>query len=341
MKKLIILIAMACTVYQSKAAVFTVCNLSNSGAQFTQIDPAIAAATNGDTIYVSGSSVGYADCTINKNIKLIGPGTYAQKDNQLTATIAIIGTSSGLNGIAVLGFRILNNIRIASNIQNLEIAFNLFAGNTATYFLGGTVNVSNIHVHSNIFNNGGNVLVFDNIASISNVTIEHNIIRGTITQVAGANFNIAHNIFYNSNGDAFGSVNNAVINDNIFYNVNPINGAINCAYNNNLSYSTSTTFPNMPIGNGNIDNTNPLLINVAATGGYLPTYNFNLQAGSPAINAASDGTNIGLFGGGNIVSTTGEVYNMPVIRKMLIQNTNVPQNGNVNVKVRSTKSRTN
>jgi hypothetical protein len=38
---------------------------------------------------------------------------------------------------------------------------------------------------------------------------------------------------------------------------------------------------------------------------------------------------------------TGEVYNMPVIRKMMIQNTSVPQNGNIDVKVRSTKSRTN
>jgi hypothetical protein len=96
------------------------------------------------------------------------------------------------------------------------------------------------------------------------------------------------------------------------------------------------------LGGTNIDNTDPLFILAPATGGYLPSHNFSLLAGSPAINSGNDGTNIGITGGSsNINTVTGEVFNMPVIRKMNIQNTNVPQSGNVNVKVRSTKARTN
>lgn len=33
----------------------------------------------------------------------------------------------------------------------------------------------------------------------------------------------------------------------------------------------------------------------------------------------------------------GKMYNMPVIRKMMIQNTSVPQNGNIDVKVEKYK----
>jgi hypothetical protein len=93
-------------------------------------------------------------------------------------------------------------------------------------------------------------------------------------------------------------------------------------------------------GTGNLDNVNPLFVNVA-TGNYSAAYNFHLQAGSPGIGASSIGDDIGFYGGSFESTITGETLNMTVIRVMDIQNQNVPQTGNVNVKVRSTKSRTN
>jgi hypothetical protein len=347
MKKTTLLILITSLYFNANAAIFTVCNLPNSGAQYSQINPAIAAATNGDTIYVIGSNITYNNCTIDKNITLIGPGTYAQKEYVIPATVALISFSTGLNGVAVLGFNC--SIKAASNIQNIEIGYNNLnaIGGTHPLDFFNAPSVSNLHIHSNIIT--GSVINicadFQGCTPLNNVIIENNIItKGAISTLNGNFVFLTNNVFYNSTytGDnAFSSVSNAILNNNIFYNSDPLSGATSCSYNNNITYSSSTTFPALPVGNGNIDNTDPLMVNVSNTGAYLPTLNFALQAGSPALNAGNDGENMGITGGNNTSTVTGEVYNMPVIRKMMIQNTSVPQNGNIDVKVRSTKSRTN
>lgn len=345
--KLITFLIITANALTADATIYTVCNLPNSGAQFNDINNAITAASNGDTLYVLGSNTTYADVTLNKNIWLIGPGTYAQKEYVMPATVSKIDLDDNLNGAAVLGFNC--NIYGGSNIQNLEIGYNQLNG-IANYPIQfqNCSNISNMHIHSNIIIAGGysaNIAVsFVGSTFINNIVFENNIFNGTFANMNGNFVSLQHNVFYNCTfnvDDAFSNIANCIINNNIFYNSDPVTGASGCSFNNNISYSSSTTFTNMPAGNGNIDNTNPLMVNVANSGGYLPTLNFALQAGSPALNAGNDGTNMGVTGG-NITSTvTGEVYNMPVIRKMMIQNTSVPQNGNINVKVRSTKSRTN
>jgi hypothetical protein len=56
------------------ATVLTVSNNPDRPAQFTQVDPAIAAAAAGDTIYVYGSLTTYNDFIINKRLVVIGAG---------------------------------------------------------------------------------------------------------------------------------------------------------------------------------------------------------------------------------------------------------------------------
>jgi hypothetical protein len=62
----------------TNAAVLTVNNSPNNPGQYAQIDPAIAAANVGDTIYVQGSSANYSNATITKSLTIIGAGTYSQ-----------------------------------------------------------------------------------------------------------------------------------------------------------------------------------------------------------------------------------------------------------------------
>jgi hypothetical protein len=97
------------------------------------------------------------------------------------------------------------------------------------------------------------------------------------------------------------------------------------------------------LGGTNIDNVDPQFVNITLATGFNINYNYTLQAASPAHNAGSDGTDLGYYGGPSVVDLTrrGEVINMPVVRQMTIQNITVPQNGNINVKVRSTISRVN
>jgi hypothetical protein len=134
---------------------------------------------------------------------------------------------------------------------------------------------------------------------------------------------------------------NATIQNNIFYRADPTQYTSGCAFNHNISYNPSGTFTNLN-GTGNFDNTNPQFVNFPSGGDYFNwTHNYDLSPSSPGNNAGTDGTDIGIYGGTFPVNPYGETYNMPVIRQMNITNTNVPQNGNVNVKVRSTKSRGN
>jgi len=52
----------------------TVSNNPNAVAQYTDIPPAIAAASPGDTIYVGGSPNSYSNFTIDRKLVIIGAG---------------------------------------------------------------------------------------------------------------------------------------------------------------------------------------------------------------------------------------------------------------------------
>ena len=187
-----------------------------------------------------------------------------------------------------------------------------------------------------------------------NLLIQNCIFNGSISGLNIPGTVIQNNIFLGNN-DAFDGLNvynnggcytssyiiNATIQNNIFYRANPINFTSGCAFNNNISYSPATTFSAMP-GSGNLDNTDPQFTNFPVAGDYFSyAHNFHLLAASLGHNAGTDGKDIGFYGGVFPSSTSGEVLGVPVIRQMNLQNTNVIQGGNVNVKVRSTKARIN
>jgi hypothetical protein len=67
-----------------------------------------------------------------------------------------------------------------------------------------------------------------------------------------------------------------------------------------------------------------------------------LQAGSAAIAAGSDGTDIGVHGGTNMFfSESGEVLINPIIREVSILNPTVTPSGTINVQVIATKPKDN
>lgn len=326
------------------ATVITVNNTLTGAGQFTQIDPAIASAAAGDTIYVSGSTSAYNDCTINKSITLLGPGTFSSKQNGFPASINAIIFQPNVSNVTITGFKITNSIYISKyslGLANTNINFVIIKNNV---FPAGAFGL-----HFNALSNSSNFLISGNILgsvdfsmnpnpNVSNVTLENNIINGYINSLNCNNCLLLNNVFYN-NSNAFNTtITNAIIQNNIFYNAHPSNFTSGCTFLNNLTYSTSLTYPTLS-GTGNIDNVNPLFINVGTSGGYVATYDFRLQNSSPGHNAGTDGKDLGIYGGSAFVALSGETYNMPVVRQMTIINTNVSQNGNLNVKVRSTKAR--
>ena len=62
------------------------------------------------------------------------------------------------------------------------------------------------------------------------------------------------------------------------------------------------------------------------------TFDYSLQPSSPGVNAGTDGTDIGIFGGIGF-SITGEPDDLPVVTRFDILNPMVPQNGSLRVRI--------
>ena len=145
-----------------------------------------------------------------------------------------------------------------------------------------------------------------------------------------------------------------IIENNIFYNINPDDGTNqtfnNFTFDNNISYS-GYTLPTMPpagnVGSGNKDNTDPMLISLFndptnITVNYTLD-NLRLANGSPASKAGTDGTDIGPTGGAYPVylSTnrylTGEPTIPEVKTAVFTPNSSVAPGGTLQIQTTATK----
>ncbi len=331
------------TIFSSSllAAVFTVNNAPGGGAQFTQINAAVAAASAGDTLLISGSSDVYTDATLSKSLTLLGPGAFNNSVFGLKARIANVNLSNNSSNSAICGLEFAGGSlsAFAITVSNIRVVNCHFP---SSRLLLNLTNSSNVYIQNNIFSGGNSSIEINGGSGNFNFLIDHNIINGFINGSTISGVTVQNNVFYNSapNGQPsafFNACSLLVIKNNIFYNSSPSANISSSIYDNNITYSSSTTYS--PLGGTNIDNANPLFVNVPNGGNYLVSHDFHLQATSPGKNAGSDGTDIGYYGGIVQVNPSGEPIEMPFIRSMNVLNSNVAPNGNVNVKVISTKSK--
>lgn len=331
---------------QCKAAVFTVSNAAGGGAQYTQIDAAISAATAGDTIYVKGtspvvsnsSSTMYNSATITKSLTLIGSGTFAQKQIALISFVNALTISSNINGVTIKGFAFYNGIDLSNktSISNITINENYFF--VGGINMAGASNLSYLNIADNNLSTAN--IDFTTSTTCFNLIISNNLISGHLNGMQFSNANVQNNVFYypNNGGNVCGGSNSGVVfKNNIYYNANASANTLACTFLNNITYHATITYPTL--GASNYDNTNPLFVNSPTSNQYSTIYNFNLQPASQGINAGADATDIGYFGGGVNITLTGEPQNVPILRQMDVLNGNIPLNGNVTVKVKSTKAR--
>ena len=117
-------------------------------------------------------------------------------------------------------------------------------------------------------------------------------------------------------------------------------GTSNSTYLNNLCRVAGTFPPSPASGNtasGNIEASDPLFVNNPVNTLYGTARDYHLLAGSPALAAANDGTEIGLHGGYTGFSEQLEVLINPIVRAMSILNTTVASNGTLSVQLQATK----
>jgi hypothetical protein len=149
---------------------------------------------------------------------------------------------------------------------------------------------------------------------------------------------ISNNIFIGDsaigNYEVFLDVSNAIVTNNIFYYRDP-KGCAYCNMSYNLTYKT--TQDTLPYGNNtggnNIANQDPMFAGAPQEShNFSYDYDYHLGQGSPGINAGSDGTNLGIYGGSYPYS---DVIPIPKVSNVNILNPKIPVNDTLNVRIKA------
>lgn len=337
MKTTILLLCALATSQMLNATVHTVSNEPGYPAQYTTIADAIAAAAAGDTLYLSGSGTNYGDITLTMPLAIIGVG---YNIGSAASQVSSVYCEAGSAGSKFIGLYLAGYIYPSYTAPNTNILIERcrIYGTDASYPMDGLI-IKNCVIVGGI--NMG--------SDWTNVLITNNLITGAISGSTSPSVLISNNVFV---GDPFyyralGDISYAVISNNIFYyqsyvsGVNPYVGAQNCAFNNNISYLTnSDALPpatGSNVGSGNLVGVDPLFVNVPDYYFNL-SYDYHLQAGSPGKNAGTDGTDIGLYGGGApLVGMLDGVPRLPLVTTFNLLNTSIGVGGSLNVEVEGSK----
>ncbi|MEO6832190.1 MAG: hypothetical protein ABI378_07320, partial [Chitinophagaceae bacterium] len=209
-----------------------------------------------------------------------------------------------------------------------------------------------ILIDGNYFENPG--YDFQTLASYdyNNITLRNNVFNGQIYQFypstsSGNNLYIYNNLFL-VDGYAFAGSNRYLIfRNNIFYRADPNSAMSSSDFDYNLIYKahyTVNTFPSSgnTVGSHNLNNVDPKFVTFPANGDYYSyAYDFNLQSTSTAINAGSDGKDVGLTGGDGYFQPFG-IPNIPQINQFSITtpaNATIAPGGNLQISVKSSIAR--
>ena len=146
------------------------------------------------------------------------------------------------------------------------------------------------------------------------------------------NFNGATNTFFNN-------CNNPTVNNNmlvlgttaVISSITTNNSTIN--FQNCLTFDFGGGSVAALSGTNNLNNTNPKFVNIGtpANPGFLYTNNYKLATGSPAINAGSDGDDLGIYGQGFLFQMKGYPFDLPYPTQINITNAIVEAGGTLQV----------
>ncbi len=316
--------------------VHTVDNRSQSGAQFTEVQTAIDAATAGDIIQIHPSATNYGSVIINKTLNMVGLGHDPITHNQgLTASLSNITFTGTATNSEIRGLTINSIVRSGTinNLDNIHIIQN---------------KISAISVPlSNSLGDGwiveGNYIT-NTSTGISTTAdgwlIKNNFMLGGVASLNVTNL-VTNNIFFSTSNSAtdiyFSNCTSTIISNNIFVtNGNMtefgISSSTNLDFRNNLTYSyVGNTIVDLP-GANNLDNTNPMFTTVpTTTENDFYNNDYHLTGGSPGNNYGTDGTNIGIFGNNFLFDPQGRPDLMPYPISISINNNVVAPGQNLSV----------
>ncbi len=283
----------------------------------TALTDAIAATSNGDIVYVVPSGTSYGDIgAISTEISIFGAGLNPDQTTPDNSTIqqVVIGASN----VRLSGLVINRDPTDGSAISFGGTFANITIDNCRFSRLTAGSDLSNLLLMNNIMGEDiggfgrGTVVV---TTGTSGLRLTNNIIYGS--SQGGANssawmhdFNgaiVEHNVFIgNTSGStqsAFFVATNNSFKNNIFYGLRLRTTAGSFANNTfeyNISFGASNnTFPTADgnVSLNNLENVDPIFVNISFGNSFDFSQDPNLQAGSPGLGTGEGGTDRGVFGG--------------------------------------------
>jgi hypothetical protein len=322
MKNLITLILSVALSSAGFAAVWTVDNNLESGAQFTSVTTAMNAATAGDTLLIHPSEYSYGNLNLNKSLALIGPGHKPEVSGGMSAIFAAINLMNGSSGSIIEGFYLNQVVGSLWNVaHDITIRNNYFVGSapiSSTY--GDSSDSDNWIIEGNVMVDnatcGGCKMISINTSAGQS---DNWIFRNNVIQSSSASANkmfsrlnstatFANNlIIYSSTSELFVDSDFTLFENNIFWctaaNLDIDLGCADCIFNNNLAYNPNDVLVDLP-GMDNVLNEDPMFSDITGVN-WNYDHDYSLSAGSPAIGAASDDGDVGIHGAGYNFSMEG------------------------------------
>jgi hypothetical protein len=344
MNRLITFFIVLASVLNANAAIHIVNNSPGQSADFTGVQAAINAAAVGDSIYIQPSLTSYGDVSVNKQVVILGAGHNPEFSNY-ASTLGIVTFQNGSTGAILKGCSVwivntsgnhtANNIVISGCKIDAQGPFGIAGGTFANWLIEGNIISSQ--------SNGINVAEFD-----AGTVFRNNI----LFTYAGSNivsYGSSATLFENnlmmcvsnpSFSSAFANSNNVIARNNVIYvtpasGTNAATGCNNCTWENNATYNPNVTLDALP-GAGNLDNTNPDFINVPLLNpsfNYLNNYQLNVN--SPLLTAATDGGEIGIYGGVFEFRMGGEDNTLPRIKSVTPLTATAPPGGVLQINLKA------
>jgi len=325
----------------TKATVWTVSNDANQPAQFSNLQIACDSASAGDTLYVQGTPTDYGSVSIKKQLHIIGAGIkpsgnflYGYPTAISTIILDTVSYISGASGTIIEGVTNNSTLTTYTGCKNIILKRNKFAGSYRKFN-----SCTNILIYNNIFTAG-----YLRLSSATNIIIMNNIFSSSYIENGGTTISISNNVFLNS--IAFSSCNSSTISNNIFYYA-AVTSTDYCSFSNNIGFGIATNIvQGTNTGSGNLTS-DPKFTYIYSTTDHSFNDNnkYSTQTTSPANNAGTDATDIGIYGGqypwpeSNIAAYMHLISpTMPVVQELNIQNSSVPANGTLNFSVKAIKT---
>lgn len=326
-------------IYAAQATILTVDNNSVSAGQYTDLQTAIDAASTGDTLHIIGSLSSYGNVTLNKRLTLIGAGYNSPNQFNLSTKINALSLGQNLpnnpSGSKIMG----------CEISNMSWSFNTSYNNiTIERCQMGSVSIPSNQCTGWLLQH--NIINFLAVGFNSNIVIQNNIITSSISSSNEPTVLISNNLFTRSNNSPyFSNVSAANIANNIFYQGAGPQGCTLSTFNNNITFGTTNDM--IPYGNNiganNLVGVDPQFNNVGTPGFDLDD-DYRYPLSSPATDAGTDGTDIGIYGsivpfpiGGPSPYLMSAPPRIPQMVELNVLNSTIFQGDSITVQVRARK----